>query len=285
MKKQVTEVKYRGKTLPYHQIEMAPMEIGPYFLGVYKGCEIKNHFFELEQGKKIDDFYLANRKDLTFETAKSELLQFRSKYWEEKRVHALVDVPVDAAPAPAYTQDVTGLFFDTSLVLSGIPECWFDQASQPGKRITIRIYYFVESRVKSTDLFKAYESVVNIYKSLIQSGYQVRLEIVYSGMATNAKIEAIAQLDVTVPIADFNQRLDEAPFVYAVSPTFYRTIYIGLTDAFAGAYNTILTPEMKSKITHGKTIEFDGEVLSFYGIVLENKDQYTEENISRILKG
>jgi hypothetical protein len=264
---------------------MAPMEIGPYFLGVYKKCKLCPTLMNLEQGKGFSRFNMAGRDELTFEVAKSELLEFRSKYWEEKRVHALVDVPVDAAPAPAYTQDVTGLFFDTSLVLSGIPECWFDQTSQPGKRITIRIYYFVQSAVTAKELFKAYEAVVNTYKSLIQSGFQVRLEIVYSAMIESRDEAIIGQFDFTIPIADFNQRLDEAPFVYAVSPTFYRTIYFGIRESFSGADNGSPTKFLMSKIRGDKTIEFDGEVLSFHGLIEENQYEYKEENISRILKG
>jgi hypothetical protein len=278
-----------GKPVPRVDVFMKTSEVADTMLNF---CENPisgtNYYLDLKANNP-DEWATGGRPELTHTEAIAELKAMRSQYWEDKRKHALLQADLDTgSTATEYTLSETGLFFDVARVIEGQPECWINETEAEQRRMVLRINYFVHHEVTADQLFTAIEGVVNTYKTLIKSGFQVKVEVCFQSMRQSYGGTPIAVTMFHIAACDFNEFLDEATLTYLVSPTFYRLFIIAAPDHFCKSYNGTTFGEMK-QFMRASPIKYKTGEVDFWGIICGKKQpsnlhHYTLDNIQKVIE-
>jgi len=279
-----------GKPVPRVDVFMRTSEVADTMLTF---CENpisgSNYYLDLKAGFS-NSWATGERPNLTYAEAITELKAMRSQYWEDKRKHALLQADLDmGATATEYTLSETGLFFDVAKVIEGQPECWIQETEAEQRRMVLRINYFVHHEVTADQLFTAIEGVINTYKTLIKSGFQVKVEVCYQDLPNTIKTgKIIGAQFIHIDACDWNEFLDEATITYLVSPTFYRLFCIPLTTHFFPTMKGKVTDEMY-QFVFTAPVQYSQGQLDFYGIVRgkkapSNLHHYRLENIQKVIQ-
>jgi len=183
------------------------------------------------------DRYTPPAKDWDMNAGWSGAVEMVGKGWNEgtKDVLARMDQVKHSLEEQfaGYRMDVTGQFFDVGLVISGEPECWFHEETEPVRKIAKIAVNATAACSTSADLIRNRgAAIVALADHLQQAGWIVEISVFFVALGhkeQDGNSNTIIRIDVPTRPID----IDELAFLVA-HPAGFRRIGFAAEEAVNG---------------------------------------------------